>query len=206
MSRSPYGIIPDQIEVWFCKKLESLSGRLFQIGLRPNHVTFISLLFGFITGCFLMFGHINFALITGIVMAICDILDGQLASLIHQNSPFGAVLDSTIDRYNESFLFMGLAIYYYFNAQPLFILITVVALIGSLLVSYVKARAEAQDIKCTVGLTQRSERLVLLMIGGIFKGWILKLVLVLLAVMTHFTVIQRVAFVRKMNGDVPRTG
>ncbi len=206
MSETPNGIIPHRFEVWFCRILEFVTLKLSRTGLTPNHITLFSLGFGFLAGMFLMFGYMATALIFGFLMGIFDILDGQLAVSTNQTSRYGGILDSTVDRYNESFLFIGLGVHYYLTGQPVWSFIISIVLTGSILVSYVKARAEGALMDCPVGILQRSERLVLLAVGVIFQGWILKIILLFMAFMTHFTVIQRLIYVRKNDVKNPADG
>ena len=199
ISENQNGILPKSFEKWFSDKLRQLTKMLSRNGLKPNTITLISLVFGLIAGVLLALDHMLLAFMFGLIMGICDILDGQVASLTNQGSPFGAVLDSTVDRYNESFLFLGLGVHYYLQGQQIWTLVAAFAMIGSFLVSYVRARAEGLNLQCSVGLMQRSERLVLLGIGVIFQGWFLKLILLTLTVFVHFTTVQRLLFIKNVN-------
>ncbi len=197
MSDTPNGIIPVKLERWFCRSLERVTKSIAATGLSPNQVTIISLFFGMLTGLSLIQGKFGWALLFGFLMAVADVLDGQLAVLTNQKSRFGGILDSTIDRYNEALLFIGLGGHFYLTGQPVWIFIIALIMIGSFNISYVKARAEGAGMDCPVGLLQRSERLVMIAIGIIFQGWVLNLILILLAIMTQVTVIQRLLYVAK---------
>ena len=198
MSETPNGLLPIKFEKWFVERMKWFSLLLFHKGITANFVTLISLLFGLIAGILLAFSYMRLAVLFGIIMGFLDILDGQLASLNNQTSPWGGILDSTIDRVNESIVYFGLGIHYYFTGQPVWALIAAIILVASILVSYVKAAAESRNLLCNVGIMQRSERLVLLALGLLLGGIILRIVLVLLAVLTLATVIQRLLFVRKV--------
>jgi len=197
MSDTPNGIIPVKLERWFCRNLEKITGSIATTGITPNTITLLSLLLGMLAGLFLWQGRFGWALLFGFFMAVADVLDGQLAVLTNQKSRFGGILDSTIDRYNEAFLLIGLGGHFYFSGQAAGIWVVAVIMIGSFNVSYVKARAEGAGMDCPVGLLQRSERLVLIAIGIIFRGWVLHIILLFLAVMTQVTVIQRLLYVAK---------
>jgi CDP-diacylglycerol--glycerol-3-phosphate 3-phosphatidyltransferase len=121
-----------------------------------------------------------------------DVVDGLLAREQSRSGPFGAFLDSTVDRYAEFFLFLGLLIYMVLNEGGGLGVAALVltAMTGSILVSYTRARAEALGFECRVGLLTRFERLFLFAVGLIF-GWIYP-VLVVLAVLTHVTALQRI--------------
>jgi CDP-diacylglycerol--glycerol-3-phosphate 3-phosphatidyltransferase len=126
-----------------------------------------------------------------LIASIFDMLDGALARATQQSSAFGAFLDSTLDRYSESVTFLGLA--FYFSAQTasrtetMLILVTV---IGSLMVSYTRARAEALQVECKAGMLQRPERVILL-VAGLLIGW-LQPVLWIMAILTNVSAIQRI--------------
>ncbi|MDW7679163.1 MAG: CDP-alcohol phosphatidyltransferase family protein [bacterium] len=201
MSKTFNGILPDKFKRWFRDRLNHLSLLLSHFGISPNTLTLISLIFGLIAGVLIAIDHMLLAVLFGIVMGFCDIIDGQLATIANQNNPFGAVLDSSVDRYNESFLFLGLGVHYYLQGQQIWTLVAAFAIIGSFLVSYVRARAEGLNLQCSIGLMQRSERLVLLGIGVILQGWFLKLILLTLVVLTHITVIQRLLYVKNVNAN-----
>jgi len=103
-----------------------------------------------------------------------------------------------VDRYSEAFVFIGLGFHFFQQDQPWIIFIIGLALLGSISASYVKAKAESLDYDCPVRLMQRSERIVILVIGLLFPGTLLKFVLIFMAVMTNVTVIQRVIYVKKV--------
>ena len=198
MSETPNGLLPAKFERWVTDGMKWFSSLLFRMRVTPNSVTLISLFFGLCAGVLLAVGYLKLAVFFGVIMGLLDVLDGQVAALSNQTSPFGGILDSTIDRVNESIVYFGLGIHYYFTGQPVWALIAAIILVASILVSYVKAAAESRNLLCNVGIMQRSERLVLLALGLLLGGIILRIVLVLLAVLTLATVIQRLLFVRKV--------
>ena len=137
----------------------------------------------------------------------------ELARLTGQSSRFGAFFDSTLDRYAEALVLFGLLIYV--SGQPdsrIEVLLIFAAVVGSLLVSYTRAKAESLGIPCTEGILTRAERVALLVIGLLFASWqpiaalppVLTLVLWLLAILSNVTAVQRIAAVRKATrGDQP---
>ena len=169
--------------------------------ISPNTVTVFSMVLGIVMCVFFAFDMVLTALAFGLAMSFADIVDGQLAKFTGNITPFGGILDSAIDRYNEFFLFAGLGIRYYVLGRPLWILACASAFLGSALTSYVKARAESDGFECRVGRLQRPERLSLVGIGvlasglGIDAG--IDIVVLFLAVATHGTVIYRLHHVRK---------
>jgi CDP-diacylglycerol--glycerol-3-phosphate 3-phosphatidyltransferase len=122
-------------------------------------------------------------------------LDGAVARAAGKGSPFGAFLDSTVDRYAEILPYLGLA--FAFRDDRLFYL-PFLAITGSLMVSYARARVEGLGGSCRVGLLERPERIVLLFLGLILGPLALKVSLVLLAVGSHVTALQRMLHARSV--------
>lgn len=160
-------------------------------GVTPNALTLIGFLLTGVTAVLLAIGYFRLGAVMLFVAAIFDMLDGSLARATSQSSTFGAFIDSTLDRYSESVTFLALAIFY--SQSPDYrteIILVFVILIGSLMVSYTRARAEALNIECKVGILQRPERVVLL-IFGLLTSWMLP-VLWIMAILTNFSAVQRI--------------
>ncbi len=178
---------------------------LFQAtGISPNGLTVIGFLLTALAALLLALGYF---LVGGLVLALAaifDMFDGSLARATGQVTKFGAFFDSSIDRYSESVILVAL-IYYYsgIGSSPLEPLLLAVTLVGSLMVSYTRARAEAMDVECKVGILQRPERVILL-IAGLLTGWMVP-VLWLLAVLTNVTAMQRIYDVYKKTKGQPLT-
>ncbi len=175
----------------FARPLSQLVYWLRDTGVTPNMVTFTGFALTAISAIILATG--NFPLGGWLLFgaALFDMLDGALARITDQSSTFGAFLDSTLDRYSESVTFFALAYFYaqQQNARTELVLIFAI-LVGSLMVSYVKARAEALKVECKAGWLQRPERLFLL-ITSLILGWLVP-VLWILAIMTNITALQRI--------------
>ncbi len=164
-------------------------------GVTPNMVTLISLVLGLLAGVFMGLNMIYTSLTLGVIMSLSDIIDGQMAKEFGGASKFGGVLDSTIDRYNEFFIFAGFAVRYYFLGRPEWMILCAFAFFGSAMISYVRARAEAAGLECKVGFLQRPERLALMGICVLFRSIGIDVVLVFLAFSTQVTVITRLLHV-----------
>ncbi len=164
---------------------------LHSTGITPNTLTYTGFILTVFSAIVLGTGYFRIGGLLLFVAALFDMLDGSLARAAGQSSTFGAFLDSTLDRYAESVTFLALAYYYSGStgARTELMLIFVI-LVGSLMVSYTRARAEALNIECKVGLLQRPER-VFLLILGLVTGWML-FILWLLAILTNVTAIQRI--------------
>jgi phosphatidylglycerophosphate synthase len=172
---------------------------LSRLGITPNTVTIISFALSIVTGVLFAYDYLWEGMIVGYLMAFSDIVDGQLAKEHSMTTKFGGILDSTIDRYNEFFIYAGLGVRYYFYGRPLWTLVCVLVFLGSIMVSYVKARAEVDGFKCRVGMLQRPERLTIVAIGIAFNGFLLDPTIALLAVFTQATVLQRVVHVYRQS-------
>jgi CDP-diacylglycerol--glycerol-3-phosphate 3-phosphatidyltransferase len=188
-----------RFEAWVRRRAEALMSALGRVPLTPNQVTVVGLVLTFFAATLVAFGELRWAGVVLIVAGTCDILDGALARSTHTSYPYGAFLDSTLDRYSEGAIYIGLAAYFVSAGGPYqrwLVLATFAALAGSFLVSYVRARAQSLGFTCETGLFARPERVVLTVIGlvfsGVFGGWVLYGVIVLLAVLTNLTALQRI--------------
>jgi CDP-diacylglycerol--glycerol-3-phosphate 3-phosphatidyltransferase len=150
-------------------------------------------------------GKLQLAGVLLILFSIFDAFDGTVARLTGRVSRFGSFFDSTLDRYAEAVVLFGLLIYETgLEGTRTEVLLIYASIVGSLLVSYARAKAESLGIKCTEGLLTRAERVLLLVVGLLlspYTFWILPntltLVLWLLAILSNFTAIQRIWAVRK---------
>lgn len=175
----------------FATLLGRIAHSLHKLGITPNALTYTGFVLTAVTALFLANGLFRWGGLLLLIAAFFDMLDGAVARFTQQNSTFGAFLDSTLDRYSESVTFLAMAFFYsrHPSTRTELVLIIVI-LVGSLMVSYTKARAEALQVECKAGILQRPERVVLL-IFGLFTGW-LQPVLWLMAILTNFTAFQRI--------------
>ena len=164
--------------------------------LKPNTLTFIELAisigvaYAIVTGYFLLGG------VLVLVSGLFDLLDGALARFTKQSTKFGAILDSAVDRISEAAIFCGLLIWYLpKEGATLEIVAIFAALIGSFLVSYIRARAEGLGLECRVGLFTRAERVIVLAVGLLVNQ--VFIALWVLVVFVYITVAQRLLYLRK---------
>jgi CDP-diacylglycerol--glycerol-3-phosphate 3-phosphatidyltransferase len=184
-----------RFEAWVREQAEALMKAIGRVPVTPNQVTVVGLTLTFVAAGLVAFGHLRWAGLALIVAGSFDILDGALARSTQASYPYGAFLDSTLDRYSEGAIYLGLAAYFVTIGGPLqkwLVLATLAALAGSFLVSYVRARAQSLGFTCETGLFARPERVVVTVIGLIFGGYVLYTVVFLLAVVTNFTALQRI--------------
>jgi len=183
-----------------------LGNRLYQWGVHPDVLTFLGLLVVAASSLLIAQGEFFLAAVVFISGTPLDALDGAVARAMQRKDRFGAFWDSTLDRYADSFIYMGLAYYYTDRGGgELEVALCGVVMLGTLMVSYTRARAEGLGLSCKVGLFTRMER-TFVILGMLLTGWIM-LGLWILAIGTHFTAFQRVRHVYRLlkaeQGDTP---
>lgn len=184
-----------RFEAWVRRHAEALMSAVRRLPVTPNQITVVGTALTFVAAVLTAFGQLRWG---GIVLAFAgtfDILDGALARSTGRSYAYGAFLDSTLDRYSEGAMYLGLIAYFVSAGGPLqrwLILATAAALAGSFLVSYVRARAQSLGFTCETGLFARPERIVVTVVGLIFGGVVLTGVVTLLAILTNLTALQRI--------------
>ena len=192
---APRKTFTDYLRLWFKWFLDPLAGFLNRLGLTPNMVTGLGLLGNIVGAVYLARGELFTGGIWIALMTPVDALDGTMARLRGESSDFGAFVDSVSDRYSELMIYGGLLYHFLKLGEPLGGLLTFGAAAGSVLVSYVKARAEGLGYEARVGLLTRAERYIVLAPSLIFNQ--LYIGLGLIAIFANITALQRVWHVRK---------
>ncbi len=181
------------------QRVNSLPAKLLaKIGISPNVVTISGLLLTFGVAWVLATGHFFLGGFLVLLSGAFDMLDGAVARISARSTRFGALLDSTFDRFSEAALFLGLLAYYADKGSYQEILLVGAALVGSVMTSYVRARAEGLGQECEVGLFTRPERVILLAIGLIFNQMLV--ILWIIAVLSNLIALQRLFHVRQQLG------
>ncbi|HUQ19919.1 MAG TPA: CDP-alcohol phosphatidyltransferase family protein [Gemmatimonadaceae bacterium] len=155
---------------WLMWVIGPIERGMVRAGVSPDLLNYLGVLFGFAAGVAFASGMLAAAGWLIFLGGVADVFDGRVARARGISSQYGAFADSTLDRFAESFTFLGLVVF--FAASPLLVLATTAGISGSLLVSYTRARGEAVGVSNTAGVMQRAERLVLLGLGGILDPWI----------------------------------
>jgi CDP-diacylglycerol--glycerol-3-phosphate 3-phosphatidyltransferase len=184
-----------RFEAWVRRRAEALMSAIGRVPVTPNQVTVVGFGLTLVAATLVAFAQLRWAGVVLIFAGTCDILDGALARSTKTGYPYGAFLDSTLDRYSEGAIYIGLAAYFVSAGGSLerwLVLATLAALAGSFLVSYVRARAQSLGFHCETGLFARPERVVVTVVGLIFGGVVLYAVIFLLAVLTNLTALQRI--------------
>jgi len=163
--------------------------------VNPNFLTFIGFGINLLAAYLFAYGYFRWAGLTIILAGVFDMTDGRVARLEGRVTPFGGFYDSVMDRYSDLCLLIGLVIYYGRINRFQYVSLVAVAMIGSVMVSYTRARAENVIPSCKVGFLERPERVVLIIIGALFDR--MAPVLWLIAVLSNVTVIHRIIHTRQ---------
>jgi CDP-diacylglycerol--glycerol-3-phosphate 3-phosphatidyltransferase len=216
-----FGALKDRLKHGAHAAVDPIVRALIRVGARADHLTWLGFALSMGAAYSFFEGHFRLAATVLIVSGVCDILDGQVARQSGTVSKFGAFLDSTLDRVAEGAVLLGLLGFYLRNLVALVFESTKVleqyqiglepitwavvgmtaglALLGSLMVSYTRARAEGLGLECKVGWFERPERMVLLIVAGLLKVfWAMSAALLLLAILSFITAAQRVMHVHRI--------
>jgi CDP-diacylglycerol--glycerol-3-phosphate 3-phosphatidyltransferase len=196
-----------KFQAWVRKWAERLVSVFRDSPLTPNMLTLFGLVITAAGAAVLGLGQLFIAGVILLFAGLFDIFDGALARASGKVYRYGAFLDSTVDRYSEGLIYLGLLVF--FRGKTLQTVLVLLALAGSFLVSYVRARAQSLGFKCDVGVLARPERVVIIVAGLLLdpilpiRGYhlVLTLALGVLAVGTNFTAVQRVWVVWQQNRE-----
>jgi phosphatidylglycerophosphate synthase len=182
--------------------------RLIESRLTPNAISLTGLVLNVVAAVLVWQGYYFLGGIAFIVGSVCDTLDGRYARMSGKGSPFGAFLDSTLDRMEEGIVLTAVAVRFTMRGDEAAVAATVIAVLGSLMVSYTRARAEALGVENKGGIATRAVRVVILAIGLLFaKGaslgsfGLLEPAVYVLAGLSVITVLQRILHVRSALKD-----
>jgi CDP-diacylglycerol--glycerol-3-phosphate 3-phosphatidyltransferase len=170
--------------------VDSIVHMFSRIHVSPNLLTFIGLLINIWAAVLFAKGYFFWAGLVVLFAGIFDIIDGEVARLTKRVTRFGAFFDSVIDRYSDLLLLLGLVLWFAKVGRIFYVALTALVLIGSVMTSYTRARAESLIPQCKVGFLERPERIVLLIIGALFDR--MAAVLWVMAILSNWTVSQRI--------------
>jgi CDP-diacylglycerol--glycerol-3-phosphate 3-phosphatidyltransferase len=191
MNKRKITILPDSIKNWFISILDPLIDLIVRFNIHPNHFTILGLLVSLIGAIFYAKYDIRLAGVLILLGGLCDVIDGKIARKTGLSSKFGALFDSSLDRYAEVFMFLGIAIFFVQKDHPITSIMVVLALGGSMMVSYVRARSEGLGFDCKVGIMQRPERIVYIGFSSLIHAYALEVIIWMIAILANFTAIQR---------------
>ncbi len=194
-------ILPHRFIDFVLDKMSDLAEIFVRLGITPNTISTIALFFGLGAGILFALNYPFWAIVLITLCGGLDILDGKVAVKTNRTSLFGAIYDSSLDRYSEFFIYMGLAVHFR-NHWTLWVVFF--TFLGSTMVSYTRARAEGLGFICNVGIMQRAERMMVLFFGVVI-GLVFHIypeavttALIIIAVVSNITAVQRIYHVRKL--------
>ncbi len=186
-------MLSDHARRWATGLLQGMARLFLRAGITPNTLTLGAFLVVASISLVLALGHFRWAGVLLLLTAWLDAVDGTLARMSNRVTPFGAFLDATLDRYAEAILYLGLLVYYLRHYSPNMVVLIYLTVVGSVVISYARAKAESVGIPVREGLLTRFERLAILVLGLLFNR--VELALWILAPLTNITAIQRILLV-----------
>ncbi len=187
--------LTDRLRGWSQPVLGRIADVLLSLGLTPNAATVIGCLGNVIAAVLIALGYLTWGGLVALFWVMFDALDGTMARRSNSVSALGGFLDSTLDRMVEFFLFTALGWYFVQQGQPLGVLLTFITLSGCLITSYARAKAEAVQYTCKVGILTRVERFFIFITSLVFQ--IPLIGIAILALLSQITVLQRIITVVK---------
>jgi len=205
--KKPMRILPRSLIEVVRRSIEKTVGLFIKLKFTPNTLSVITLFWGLGSGLFFAIGHPIEGAIFLILCGLFDVLDGMVAVKTNRQTLFGAIFDSTLDRYTEFFVYLGIAFYF---RDHWAVWVPFFTFLGSTMVSYTRARAEGLGIECKVGVMQRAERIVFVSLGAII-GTLLNVyepviigVLITIALISNIAAFQRTFHVKKVEKEQQR--
>ena len=175
---------------------DPVAGALLRAHVRPNQLTVLGLGVSCLAAAAFSQEWLRTGALLLAVAGLFDFFDGALARLSGQESCFGAFLDSVVDRYSDVIVLLGIAVLYHRSGDRVGGAAALATLLGTVMVSYTKARAQSIGVQCEIGLMERPERIIGLVVGGLFQ--VLGPVMLVLAVLTNVTALQRIFYTRRV--------
>ncbi len=191
------------------KVLNPIAGALVRMGVSPDAVTIVGTV-GVSLAAVIFFpsGHFVIGVLVILLFIFSDMIDGAMARMTERKGPWGAFLDSTLDRIADGFVFGSILIWSAATQSAFTTAAALIALVASTVISYAKARAEGLGMTCNIGLAERTERLLLVLVAAFVYGlgvpYVLPAALWVLAALAVLTVAQRIALVHRQSMALAR--
>jgi CDP-diacylglycerol--glycerol-3-phosphate 3-phosphatidyltransferase len=197
----PKKFISDKTKDNYAKAIKPVIDFFHRIDASPNAFTTAGLVISVGGAYFASKGSFRTASLFLLAAGLCDTIDGKLARSSGKASKFGALYDSSLDRYSEAIYFLGLAFYFVHAGWYKTAVAVFVGLSGSMMVSYVRARAEGLGFECKDGILQRAERILILVAGGLIHLYALVGAIWIIAIFSNITAVQRILHIRKKDRE-----
>ena len=183
-------MLTNRVRQWSRGIINPVARLVGRTGISPNGLTLIGFVLMAIVGLVLSQGYLQLAGVLLILAALFDAIDGAVARMQDRVTRFGAFFDSTMDRYAEAAIFLGILVYFLKQGSSTEVILAYITIVGSLMVSYTRARGEGLGVSIKGGLLSRLERMVVLIIFLLLNQ--LTFALWILAPLTNFTALQRI--------------
>ncbi|MEJ5360344.1 MAG: CDP-alcohol phosphatidyltransferase family protein [Desulfobacterales bacterium] len=187
-------LLPERLQSAFLRLLAPLVRLFTRLGVSPNLLTLAGVLITGVAAAAFLLQMPRTGGVLVLLGGLCDAIDGSLARNAGRATRFGALLDSSVDRYSEFLMLFGIGGFFFLSRDTLSAAATFLALCGSFMVSYTRARAESLGLEAKVGVMQRPERIVFLGLGALIHPVALSLAVWLVAVFANITALQRLRF------------
>jgi len=199
MTNSSRRLIPERLQNAFMRLLGPIVRGLTRSGVNPNSLTLTGVIITFFAAVAFFAKSPRIGGFLVLLGGLCDAIDGSLARNAGKATPFGALLDSSVDRYAEFVMLFGIGGYFLMVTDYVSAAVTFLALCGSFMVSYTRARAESLGFAAKVGIMQRPERIVFLGAGALIHPIALQIAIWMVAVFANFTALQRLRYAFKQD-------
>lgn len=199
MAPSQHRLLPQNLQNRFLDLLIPLIKMLTRWGIHPNAFTLAGFVITLVAAAAFFEGKLRIGGLLILAGGLCDCIDGNLARAMQKASRFGALFDSTIDRYSEFVMYLGILAYFISRNEYVTATVVFMALCGSVMVSYSRARAESLGFEAQAGLMQRPERIVFLGLGALIHPVALTLSVWLVAIFANLTALQRLSRAHQQN-------
>lgn len=199
MAPSQHRLLPQNWQNRFLDLLTPLIKMLARWGIHPNAFTLAGFVITLVAAAAFFEGELRIGGLLILAGGLCDCIDGNLARAMKKASRFGALFDSTIDRFSEFVMFLGILAYFISRNEYVTAIVVFMAMCGSVMVSYSRARAESLGFEAQAGLMQRPERIVFLGLGALIHPVALTFSVWLVAIFANLTVLQRLSRAHQQN-------
>lgn len=207
ITKDGFNPVHPKLQEGYLKLIIPLADFFKSLNVNPNALTTLGTIFNIVGAIFFALSYLRVGGMFIVFGAICDTIDGRIATHGKKKTQFGALYDSVMDRYSEIIMFFGISVHFvkgesYWTSVAIF-----AALGGSVMVSYVRARAEGLGLECKVGMMQRTERITYISVGAVIGDLpyvhelFLMLAIWIIAILANYTAVQRMFYLYKQTKD-----
>jgi len=207
ITKEGFNPVHPKLQEAYLKVIIPLADFFKSLNINPNALTTLGFIFNIVGAIFFALSYLRVGGMFIVLGAVCDTIDGRIARHGQMKTKFGALYDSVMDRYSEFIMFFGIAVHFvrggsYWTSVAIF-----AAVGGSVMVSYVRARAEGLGLECNVGMMQRTERITYISVGAVIGDlpyiheFFLIMAIWIIAVLANYTAVQRMLYLYRQTSD-----